>query len=86
MRPKTFAQNHFGVGLSLLTFAALGYGISFDFWSMTICIMLLGVVEASFITLTTSFIDDNTHRTTPLGIFYMCIPTGVLRLRWMIWR
>ncbi|XP_071697032.1 probable sphingolipid transporter spinster homolog 2 [Rutidosis leptorrhynchoides] len=69
-----------GVGLSVWTFAAAGCGFSVDFWSITICRMLVGVGEASFISLAAPFIDDNapvTQRTAWLGIFYMCIPTGV---------
>ncbi|KAI3770083.1 hypothetical protein L6452_01204 [Arctium lappa] len=69
-----------GVGLSVWTFAAAGCGISIDFWSITICRMLVGVGEASFISLAAPFIDDNapvTQRTAWLGIFYMCIPTGI---------
>nr|GFC07962.1 probable sphingolipid transporter spinster homolog 2 isoform X2 [Tanacetum cinerariifolium] len=41
---------------------------------------LVGVGEASFISLAAPFIDDNapvTQRTAWLGIFYMCIPTGI---------
>nr|GEU40184.1 probable sphingolipid transporter spinster homolog 2 isoform X2 [Tanacetum cinerariifolium] len=39
-----------------------------------------GVGEASFISRAAPFIDDNapvTQRTAWLGIFYMCIPTGI---------
>ncbi|KVI01861.1 probable sphingolipid transporter spinster homolog 2 isoform X1 [Cynara cardunculus var. scolymus] len=69
-----------GVGLSVWTLAAAGCGVSVDFWSITVCRMLVGVGEASFISLAAPFIDDNapvTQRTSWLGIFYMCIPTGV---------
>nr|XP_043628327.1 probable sphingolipid transporter spinster homolog 2 [Erigeron canadensis] len=69
-----------GVGLSVWTFAAAGCGFSVDFWSITICRMLVGVGEASFISLAAPFIDDNApvdQRTAWLGIFYMCIPTGI---------
>ncbi|XP_077214685.1 putative sphingolipid transporter spinster homolog 2 isoform X2 [Tasmannia lanceolata] len=69
-----------GVGLSVWTFATAGCGCSFDFWSITICRMLVGVGEASFISLAAPFIDDNApvaQKTSWLGIFYMCIPTGV---------
>ncbi|XP_077234008.1 major facilitator superfamily protein isoform X2 [Tasmannia lanceolata] len=48
-----------GVGLSVWTFAMAGCGCSFDFWSITICRMLVGVGEASFISLAAPFIDDN---------------------------
>nr|GEZ14134.1 probable sphingolipid transporter spinster homolog 2 [Tanacetum cinerariifolium] len=63
-----------GVGLSVWTFAVAGCGISIDFWSITTCRMLVGVGEASFISLAAPFIDDTapvTQRTAWLGIFYM---------------
>ncbi|KAK4801230.1 hypothetical protein SAY86_021717 [Trapa natans] len=68
-----------GVGLSVWTVAVIGCGFSFDFWSITICRMLVGVGEASFISLAAPFIDDNApieQKTAWLAIFYMCIPTG----------
>ncbi|KAH9712508.1 putative sphingolipid transporter spinster [Citrus sinensis] len=69
-----------GVGLSVWTFATAGCGSSFDFWSIAICRMLVGVGEASFISLAAPFIDDNApvpQKTAWLSMFYMCIPTGV---------
>ncbi|KAE9448414.1 hypothetical protein C3L33_19692, partial [Rhododendron williamsianum] len=69
-----------GVGLSVWTFAAAGCGLSFDFWSINICRMLVGVGEASFISLAAPFIDDNApvaQKTAWLAMFYMCIPAGV---------
>lgn len=69
-----------GVGLSVWTFATAGCGSSFDFWSIAICRMLVGVGEASFISLAAPFIDDNApipQKTAWLAVFYMCIPTGV---------
>ncbi|GKU94972.1 hypothetical protein SLEP1_g8393 [Rubroshorea leprosula] len=69
-----------GVGLSVWTFATAGCGSSFDFWSIAICRMLVGVGEASFISLAAPFIDDNApvaRKTAWLAMFYMCIPTGV---------
>ncbi|KAI4314469.1 hypothetical protein L6164_027375 [Bauhinia variegata] len=68
-----------GVGLSVWTFAVAGCGCSFDFWSITICRMLVGVGEASFISLAAPFIDDNApieQKTAWLATFYMCIPAG----------
>ncbi|PRQ24144.1 putative major facilitator superfamily [Rosa chinensis] len=68
-----------GVGLSVWTFAVVGCGLSFNFWSITICRMLVGVGEASFISLAAPFIDDNApaaQKTVWLAIFYMCIPSG----------
>ncbi|CAL0314143.1 unnamed protein product [Lupinus luteus] len=68
-----------GVGLSVWTFAVAGCGSSFDFWSIAICRMLVGVGEASFISLAAPFIDDNApvaQKTAWLATFYMCIPAG----------
>ncbi|CAN6276352.1 unnamed protein product [Urochloa humidicola] len=69
-----------GVGLLVWTIATAGCGVSFDFWSITICRMLVGVGEASFISLAAPFIDDNApvaQKTAWLAMFYMCIPTGI---------
>lgn len=69
-----------GVGLSVWTFATAGCGFSFNFWSIAICRMLVGVGEASFISLAAPFIDDNApvaQKTAWLAMFYMCIPTGI---------
>ncbi|CAK8577905.1 unnamed protein product [Lathyrus sativus] len=68
-----------GVGLTVWTIATLCCGLSFDFWSITFCRMLVGVGEASFISLAAPFIDDNApvaQKTVWLSIFYMCIPGG----------
>ncbi|PON55899.1 Major facilitator [Parasponia andersonii] len=68
-----------GVGLVVWTVAVIGCGCSFNFWSITICRMLVGVGEASFISLAAPFIDDNApaaQKTAWLATFYMCIPTG----------
>ncbi|CAN0865028.1 Probable sphingolipid transporter spinster homolog 2 [Linum grandiflorum] len=69
-----------GVGLSVWTLATAGCGLSFDFWSIAICRMFVGVGEASFISLAAPFIDDNapvSEKTAWLAMFYMCIPTGI---------
>ncbi|KAF3439140.1 hypothetical protein FNV43_RR17415 [Rhamnella rubrinervis] len=69
-----------GVGLSVWTFATAGCGISFNFWSIALFRMLVGVGEASFISLAAPFIDDNAptgQKTAWLAVFYMCIPTGI---------
>ncbi|KAK4424288.1 putative sphingolipid transporter spinster2 [Sesamum alatum] len=69
-----------GVGLTVWTLAVAFCGFSFNFWSIAISRMLVGVGEASFISLAAPFIDDNApaaQRTAWLGAFYMCIPTGV---------
>ncbi|ESW31179.1 hypothetical protein PHAVU_002G216300 [Phaseolus vulgaris] len=68
-----------GVGLSVWTLATLCCGFSFNFWSIAVCRMLVGVGEASFISLAAPFIDDNapaSQKTVWLGTFYMCIPAG----------
>ncbi|KAH9620806.1 hypothetical protein KSS87_012575 [Heliosperma pusillum] len=68
-----------GVGLSVWTFATAGCGSSFNFWSIAIFRMLVGVGEASFISLAAPFIDDNApvaEKTAWLAMFYMCIPAG----------
>ncbi|KAL9231933.1 hypothetical protein vseg_007091 [Gypsophila vaccaria] len=68
-----------GVGLLVWTAAIVGCGVSWDFWSISIFRMLVGVGEASFISLAAPFIDDNapaTQKTAWLGLFYMCIPVG----------
>ncbi|XP_051146789.1 probable sphingolipid transporter spinster homolog 2 [Andrographis paniculata] len=69
-----------GVGLAVWTVAVAICGFSFNFWSIAIARMFVGVGEASFISLAAPFIDDNAptaQRTMWLGAFYMCIPTGV---------
>ncbi|CAK7330335.1 unnamed protein product [Dovyalis caffra] len=68
-----------GVGLSVWTLAVVGCGCSINFWTITACRMLVGVGEASFMSLAAPFIDDNApvaKKTLWLGVFYMCIPTG----------
>ncbi|VVB08378.1 unnamed protein product [Arabis nemorensis] len=69
-----------GVGLTVWTIAVLGCGSSFAFWFIVLCRMFVGVGEASFISLAAPFIDDNapqTQKAAWLGLFYMCIPSGV---------
>ncbi|CAI8591325.1 unnamed protein product [Vicia faba] len=68
-----------GVGLSVWTLATLFCGFSFNFWSISVCRMLVGVGEASFVSLAAPFIDDNapaSQKTAWLAVFYMCIPLG----------
>ncbi|MCD9559009.1 hypothetical protein HAX54_016724 [Datura stramonium] len=90
-----------GVGLTVWTIAIVGCGFSINFWFIATCRMLVGVGEASFISLAAPFIDDNApvaQKTAWLGIFYMCIPTGIavgyvygglvgdhLSWRWAFW-
>lgn len=69
-----------GIGMTVWTIAVAFCGFSFNFWSIAIARMLVGVGEASFVSLAAPFIDDNApvaQRTAWLGAFYMCIPTGV---------
>lgn len=69
-----------GVGLSVWTFATAMCGLSIDFWSITSARMLVGVGEASFISLAAPFVVDNApleKKTCWLSIFYMCIPVGM---------
>ncbi|XP_028803373.1 probable sphingolipid transporter spinster homolog 2 isoform X2 [Neltuma alba] len=68
-----------GVGLTVWTLATMGCGFAFSYWFITLCRMLVGVGEASFISLAAPFIDDNApvaQKTAWLAIFYMCIPAG----------
>nr|XP_043628330.1 probable sphingolipid transporter spinster homolog 2 [Erigeron canadensis] len=68
-----------GVGLSVWTLAAAGCGFSVDFWSITICRMLTGVGEASFLSLAAPFIDDNApvdQKAAWLGIFFVSPSVG----------
>lgn len=90
-----------GVGLTVWTVAIVGCGFSVNFWFIAICRMLVGVGEASFVSLAAPFIDDNApvaQKTAWLGMFYMCIPTGIaigyvyggqvgdhLSWRWAFW-
>ncbi|RHN71740.1 putative major facilitator superfamily [Medicago truncatula] len=64
-----------GSGLSIWTLATFFCGFSFNFWSISVCRMLVGVGEASFISLAAPFIDDNAPA-SQLAMFYMCIPSG----------
>ncbi|KAK8494173.1 hypothetical protein V6N11_002242 [Hibiscus sabdariffa] len=69
-----------GVGLSVWTLAVAGCASAFSFWFIAICRMLVGVGEASFISLAAPYIDDNapvSQKTAWLAMFYMCIPTGI---------
>ncbi|CAH2061482.1 unnamed protein product, partial [Thlaspi arvense] len=69
-----------GVGLTVWTITVLGCGSSFAFSFIVLCRMFVGVGEASFISLAAPFIDDNAphkQKAVWLGVFYMCIPSGV---------
>lgn len=69
-----------GVGLSVWTFATAACGFAVEFWSISIARMLVGVGEASFISLAAPFVVDNApqnKKTVWLSLFYMCIPVGM---------
>ncbi|KAL2629606.1 hypothetical protein R1flu_014292 [Riccia fluitans] len=69
-----------GIGLSIWTAATLGCGLSIGFWSIVFFRALVGVAEASFVSLAAPFIDDYAppeRRTAWLSYFYACIPVGV---------
>ncbi|XP_024537460.1 probable sphingolipid transporter spinster homolog 2 isoform X1 [Selaginella moellendorffii] len=69
-----------GVGLSVWTFATAGCGFSVGFWSIASFRLLVGVGEASFVSLAAPFIDDYAppeQKSRWLSYFYMCIPVGV---------
>ncbi|KAM7264451.1 hypothetical protein ACFE04_002134 [Oxalis oulophora] len=69
-----------GVGLSVWTLATAGCGISWNFCSIVIFRMLVGVGEASFISLASPFIYDTApvaSKTAWLAMFFMCIPAGI---------
>ncbi|KAI5059293.1 hypothetical protein GOP47_0025612 [Adiantum capillus-veneris] len=69
-----------GFGLSVWTFATAMCGFAFNFWSITAARMLVGVGEASFISLASPFIRESAphnKRSSWLAYFYMCIPAGM---------
>eukprot|EP00250_Pteridium_aquilinum_P019414 c24423_g1_i2 orf=340-1779(-) len=69
-----------GVGLSVWTFATAACGFSVEFWTIAISRMLVGVGEASFVSLAAPFVVDNAppnKKTAWLSLFYMCIPVGM---------
>lgn len=68
-----------GYGLSIWFVSVLGCAVSFGFWSLLLCRMIVGVGEASFVALASPFIDDyapKEHKTRWLAVFYACIPVG----------
>ncbi|XP_047323574.1 probable sphingolipid transporter spinster homolog 2 [Impatiens glandulifera] len=69
-----------GIGLSTWCFSVAGCGLSYSFVSITLCRVLVGTGEASFMSLAAPFINENApsaQKTLWLGIFYFCIPAGV---------
>lgn len=69
-----------GVGLSVWVLATAGCGFSVGFWSITFSRMLVGVGEASFVSLAAPYILDvapPSQSSSWISIFYMFIPVGV---------
>ncbi|CAI5522951.1 unnamed protein product, partial [Closterium sp. Naga37s-1] len=67
------------LGLLVWTLAVAGCGLSPGLLSLLLCRMLVGVGEASFISLAAPFIDDNAPPAKTaqwLATFYLCIPVG----------
>lgn len=60
-----------GVGLTIWIVATFGCAISFGFWSILLCRMLVGVGEASFISLAAPFIGVSMD--VPVTIIKKCI-------------
>lgn len=68
-----------GIGLTVWTLAVAGGGLSVGFWSLVACRAAVGVGEASFVSLASTFIDDNApaaSKTKWLAGFYLTIPVG----------
>ncbi|KAI3957729.1 hypothetical protein MKW92_022696 [Papaver armeniacum] len=69
-----------GVGLLIWTIATACCGVTSRFWNIALCRMLVGVGEASFMSLASPFIDDNAppaKKAFWIALFYMCIPVGI---------
>eukprot|EP01025_Chloroclados_australasicus_P016223 TRINITY_DN1804_c0_g3_i2.p1 TRINITY_DN1804_c0_g3~~TRINITY_DN1804_c0_g3_i2.p1 ORF type:complete len:470 (-),score=39.07 TRINITY_DN1804_c0_g3_i2:921-2330(-) len=68
-----------GIGLSVWVVSVLACGLSYHYSMILIARMMVGVGEASFVTLAAPFIDDNAPpnlKSLWLGLFYMCTPAG----------
>jgi MFS family permease len=68
-----------GIGLSIWAISTLCSALSMGFTSLFLCRMIVGVGEASFVSLAAPFIDDSAPaeaKTRWLAAFYLCIPTG----------
>lgn len=68
-----------GIGLSIWAVSTLGSALSVGFATLFVCRMIVGVGEASFVSLAAPFIDDSAPaeaKTRWLAAFYLCIPTG----------
>ncbi|XP_062017803.1 uncharacterized protein LOC133734185 [Rosa rugosa] len=71
-----------GLGLSIWTFVVTGCGFSFNFLSILICHMLVGVGEASFISLAAPFIDDNAPALREHDRLFILMIESRLRFLW----
>ena len=68
------------VGLGAWTVAVLGCAAAPNYASLFVARALVGVGEASFVSLAAPFIDDvapKERKTSWLAAFYMCVPVGV---------
>ena len=68
------------VGLGAWTVAVLGCAAAPNYASLFVSRALVGVGEASFVSLAAPFIDDyapKERKTSWLAAFYMCVPVGV---------
>lgn len=76
---KFNAMRLMGIGLAVWSAATAGCAVSWGFWSIMVCRMVVGVGEASFVSLAAPFIDDNAppgRKSMWLASFYLCIPVG----------
>lgn len=67
-------------GLGLYALAEVGCAIAPSYWFMFACRCLVGIGEASFVSLAAPFIDDYAppaRKTLWLATFYLCVPFGV---------
>ena len=67
-------------GLMLYVIGEVGCAVAPSYWFMFACRCLVGVGEASFVSLAAPFIDDYAppaRKTLWLATFYLCVPFGV---------
>mmetsp|Transcript_6270 Transcript_6270/g.13766 ORF Transcript_6270/g.13766 Transcript_6270/m.13766 type:complete len:518 (+) Transcript_6270:206-1759(+) len=67
------------IGMGIWTVACIGCGIAPNFIFLLFCRALVGVGEASFVSLAAPFIDDCApakNKTKWFAAFYLCIPVG----------
>ncbi len=66
--------------MGVWTLACMGCAAAPGFWVMMLCRMLVGVGEASFVSLAAPFIDDWApvkSKSKWFAAFYLCIPVGI---------